>query len=266
MDKEVAGMEPVNINQIKNSMQMGSTLRAQNIRKTDAQAENRNVQQDNRAQESSKAQENAGRAAGQAEDAAARGIYGDVLDISEDGDTVTARPEALQKLDDGIVMLRSDSNEEKTETVEKQREAEERREEIAAAQAAKAEESREAREKIREENQQETEAESENTTQYNSLSGYPDNMVDTLYRQGKIDSNTYNAEIGRRERLDEMRGADEETETEERVEDNNRFNAEMNGINARGEEDNRQTEALFTAAENDRLDIVKDIFTDNQNN
>ena len=37
----------------------------------------------------------------------------------------------------------------KTETVEKQREAEERREEIAAAQAAKAEESREAREKIR---------------------------------------------------------------------------------------------------------------------
>lgn len=259
-------MEPVNLNQIKNSMQMGSALRAQNIRNTDAQAETRKAQQDTRSQESSKAQENAGRAAGQVEDAAAKGIYGEVLDISEDGDTVTARPETLQKLDDGIVMLRSDSNEEKQEVIEEQKEATERREEIADALAAKAEESREAREEVREENQQGTEDESENATQYNSLSGYPDNMVETLYRQGKIDSNTYNTEISRRERIDEMRGKDEETETEERVANNNEFNAEMTGINARGEEDNRQTEALFTAAENDRLDIVKDIFTDTQNN
>ena len=259
-------MEPVNINQIKNSMQMGSALRAQNIKKTDAQAETQKVQQDTRSQESSKAQENAGRAVGQVEDAATKGIYGEVLDISEDGDTVTARPEALQKLDDGIVMLRNDSNEEKQEVIEEQKDANERREEIADALAAKAEESREARAEVREENLKDTEDESGNTAQYNSLSGYPDNMVETLYRQGKIDSNAYNTEISRRERLEEMRGTDEATETEEKVENNNEFNAEMTGINARGEEDNRQTEALFTAAENDRLDIVKDIFTDTQNN
>ncbi|MBO4900370.1 MAG: hypothetical protein J5509_08755 [Lachnospiraceae bacterium] len=258
-------MEPVNINQIKNSMQTGSALRAQNIRNTEAQAETRKVQQDTRAQENSKAQENAGKAAGQVEDSAAKGIYGDVLDISEDGDTVTARPEALQKLDDGIVMLRSDSNEEKLETIEKQREAAERREEIADALAAKAEESREAREKVREENQQANEDESENTAQYNSLSGYPDNMVETLYRQGKIDSNTYNMEIGRRERLDEMRGTDEKTETEEKVENNTAFNEQMGRVNAQAQEDERTSEALITAAENGRVDLMKDIIENTTN-
>lgn len=252
-------MEPVNINQIQNSMQMGAVRRAQTITNPDKT-------QDNADNAARKAADTAGKAANQAEDAAAKGIYGDVLDISEDGDTVTARPEALQKLEDGMVTLKSGGEDEKSVT-EMERESAEKRAELMEERREKAEESREARQARREEQEQKAEDKAaENTSNINSLKGYPDNMVDTLYRQGKIDSRTYNSEIERRERLDEMRGVGEEDTTERNIENNNAFNREMTGINAQGEQDERQTEALFTAAENGRIDIAKDIFTDNEKN
>ena len=259
-DKGGAYMEPVNINQIQNSMQMGATHRAQTINTPDRQQE---------AQESTarRASDNAGRAASQAEDSAAKGMYGDVLDISEDGETVTARPEALQKLEDGMVTLKPAEDEDKKSVTEMETESAEKRAELIKERQERAEESREARQAIREEREAEAEAKAaETTAQYNSLSGYPDNMVDTLYRQGKIDSRTYNSEIDRRERLDEMRGTGGEDENGARVGENNAFNEEMTGINAQGEREERETEALFNAAENGRIDIAKDIFTDNEKN
>ena len=260
-------MEPANINQIRNSMQMGSALRAQNIRKTDTEANQQKVQQDDRAQESARNQENAGRTAAQAEDAAAKGIYGEVLDISEDGDTVTARPEALQKLDDGIVMLRSDSSEEKQEVIEMQKESTERREEIAEALEAKAEASREAREEVRKENQKEESeaAEEADTTRINSLNGYSDNMIDTLYRQGKIDRSEYNSELDRRARLDEQLNPTEDETNDQRIENGEAFNRQMGELNAEADEDTRESEALITAAENGRVDLMKDIFNNTIN-
>ncbi len=251
-------MEPVNINQIQYSMQMGAVHRAQTIGNADKQSETR----ENTAYKAS----DAAKAASQAEDAAAKGVYGDVLDISEDGDTVTARPEALQKLEDGMVTLKPAGDDEKSVT-EMETESAEKRAELIKERQEKAEEASEARQAMREEREAEAEAKAaETTAEYNSLSGYPDNMVDTLYRQGKIDSRTYNAEVDRRERLDEIRGTGEQDHTGERIEDDNEFNAEMTGAIAQGEQENRETEALFTAAENGRIDIAKDIFTDTDKN
>lgn len=50
-------------------------------------------------------------------DSAANGVYGSVLDVSEDGDTVSARPEALAALDDGIVMRKTETVSEQTSFV-----------------------------------------------------------------------------------------------------------------------------------------------------
>ena len=151
---------------------------------------------------------------------------------------------------------------------EMERESAEHRAELIEERREKAEESREAREEMRKEQEEKAEEKAAENTSENvgSLKGYPDNMVDTLYRQGKIDSRTYNSEVERREELDEMRGMGEEDQTERVVEDNNAFNREMTGNIAQGEQDNRETEALFTAAENGRIDIAKDIFTDTDKN
>ncbi|GEM_PF-2083035 len=254
-------MEPVNINQIQNSMQMGAIRRAQTITTPDK------TQEGNENGARKAAADTAGKAAGQVEDAAAKGIYGDVLDISEDGDTVTARPEALQKLEDGMVTLKSGGEDEKSVT-EMEKESAEHRAELIEERREKAEESREARQEMREEQEKKAEDKAAEDTSANigSLKGYPDSMVDTLYRQGKIDSRTYNSEIERREEIDEMRGMGEEDQTERAAEENDAFSREMTGNIAQGEQDNRETEALFTAAENGRLDIAKDIFTDTDKN
>ena len=253
-------MEPVNINQIQNSMQMGAIRRAQTITTPDKTQE----ANDNNAR---KASDTAGKVANQTEDAAAKGIYGDVLDISEDGDTVTARPEALQKLEDGMVTLKSGGEDDKSVT-KMERESAEHRAELMEERREKAEESREERKELREEQEQKAEDKAAENTSANigSLKGYPDNMVDTLYRQGKIDSLTYNSEIERREELDEMRGMGEENQTGRVEEENNAFSREMTDNIAQGEQEDRETEALFTAAENGRLDIAKDIFTDTDKN
>lgn len=41
--------------------------------------------------------------------AVTKAVYGDVLDVSEDGDTVTARPESVQASEDGFVFLKEEN-------------------------------------------------------------------------------------------------------------------------------------------------------------
>ena len=265
-------MEPVNLNQIQNTMQSGSRIREQAAGQIKPEADNAA----DRAAKTARDQEGAARRAqemqpksgAQAEDSAAKGIYGDVLDISEDGDTVTARPEALQKLDDGIVMLRGEAEEDKKSVAEEEEKAAEKRAEIRAEQEAKAEASKEAREEIAEAKAEKAEEKADNTS-YNSLTGYSDDMVDTLYRQGKIDSRSYNTEMERRARLDEELAPKEKDEDKENVrettENNNGFARDMGELRAQAEEDERESEALMTAAENGRVDIMKDILDGTSN-
>ncbi len=265
-------MEPVNLNQIQNTMQTGSRIREQAARQIRPEADNAadraaktSREQDNAAK---RAQEMQSKSSAQAEDSAAKGIYGDVLDISEDGDTVTARPEALKKLDDGIVMLRSDAEEDKKSVAEEEDEAAEKRADIRAELEAKAEASKEAREELAEARSEKAEEKADNAS-YDSLKGYSDDMVNTLYRQGKIDSRSYNTEMERRARLDEEltpdKKEDDKEDVQNAIENNNGFARDMGELRAQAEEDELESEALITAAENGRIDIMKDILDGTSN-
>ncbi|MBQ8945734.1 MAG: hypothetical protein IJ058_02870 [Lachnospiraceae bacterium] len=244
-------MEPVNISNIRNSMQAESAVRAQSIREASL---NTDRQQTKAAEEvSSQA------AALKTEDTAAKGVYGDVLDISEDGDTMTARPEALQALDDGYVLLKG--QEQQTEDDEKAKER------IKAL--SEPSESSKVIEQLKKEQEKKDEQKAEeaaDAARSASLTGYSDDMIDTLYRQGKIDSRAYNAEMDRRERLDEM-NAPEDNGRKQEVQDNLSETAEeLGALNAEASNDALMTEAYATAGENGRVDLVKDIFADNSVN
>ena len=238
-------MEPVNIRQIQMQNQIANDVRAQNAR-PDAEEPAKKTAEESRVS---------------AEDTAAKGTFGEVLDISEDGDTVTARPEALQKLDDGIVMLRNEDDESVQESLtEKTMEAAEKREELAEKLEAKAEAASEKRAEAREAAEKAAESKAaENTKEINSLTGYTDDMIETLYRQGKIDRSDYSSELDRRARLDEQLSPDEDTQ-DEQVQNNEAFSREMTTLNARAQEDERESEAIMKAAENGRTDLIMDIF------
>lgn len=212
-----------------------------------------------KAKESGKAQEVAQSAQNvQSADSAAKGVYGEVLDISEDGDTITARPEAMQALDDGYVILKDGQSADQA----KPSESAEVLKELRIEEEQRAEE----RARIREEEANREDTEEETSKEVNaSLTGYSDDMIDTLYRQGKIDSSDYNAEVDRRERLDEMSDTKDDSDTtQERIDNLNQNARKLGELDAAAREDALQSEAYNNAIESGRVDLMKDIFN-NQN-
>jgi len=96
-------MEPVNLTQIQKSMTNASPIR---------DSISSPVNTDTRKKVEDQAAETV---QSPIQDTASQAAYGEVLDISEDGDTVTARPEAMRALEDGMVMLKEDTAETSTE-------------------------------------------------------------------------------------------------------------------------------------------------------
>ncbi len=193
-------------------------------------------------------------------------VYGDVISRDEDGDTVAAQKQSLEALEDGMVFAKENNDEEET-TGAVRNEQENvtlppQQEEKSAAEKLAEEEAKEARE----EKQQ-------------SLTGVSANELETMYLQGKITRYQYDQEIGRRDVLMEKEektvGQAEEEEDEkeennpnaeaiqEQIKEDNSFAERMGRLsNATVEEDIR-AEALKTANENDRVDLVTKVFDAN---
>lgn len=261
-------MEPLNISNVRNRIQNEYAVKNQNNVNEAARPEKPRTGSTAGTDESKAARKAASAQESQASDIRSS-VYGNVLDISEDGDTVTARPEALKALDDGIVIFKGEEDEDKdmaAQTLETEKEAAEAREEIRRKQEEADRKAEEARERLREQNNEE-DAEAQTAKQTGSLNGYSDNMVDTLYRQGKIDAREYNAETSRRERMDEMKakgnGEDENENQIDRLSENTR---ELGELNARSEQNEMEDRAYETAAQNGRVAIMQDIFNGQDNN
>lgn len=165
------------------------------------------------------------------EEAAMVGTYGNVLDISEDGDTVSARPEALAALEDGIVMLKSEDNTEQTEG--------------RSVQATNSEENSPANEQ-------------------SSFAGVSESQMRTMYLKGDISSATYRRELEKRERLEEQINPEEDERTTQAQDRNNAFIANMTNIGATANKESVENDAYNEALKAGRTDIVMDIF--NQGN
>lgn len=273
-------MDPLGISNVRNIMQTERAAETVNNRDQIREAANTNPASKEDAGAVGKAAADKKTERAQAE-AVQRSTYGDVLDISEDGDTVTARPEALKALDDGLVLFKGEeeNGSKATQTLEEEEKAAEAREEIRKKQEEAAEEAKEAREELREKAQSEKAsektaektaeetAEEDNASAQVSLNGYSDNMIDTLHRQGKIDDRTYNAEESRRERIEEAEPSDEDNadRTNDRIGRLREGAEELGELNAQAQSQRLEDEAFETALENGRGDIFQNLFVEQTN-
>ncbi|MCR4683917.1 MAG: hypothetical protein K5649_00460 [Lachnospiraceae bacterium] len=183
-------------------------------------------------------------------------VYGNVLAKDEDGDTLAAKQQALDALEDGMVFVKEQSTAEKV--------AEESDKPSAA-------------EKLAEEEAKEEKDEKE---QAQSLTGVSAQQLETMYLQGKISRYQYDQEIGRRDVLMEKEektvGQAEEEEDEEKetnpasaeqirkeIENNNGFNERMSKLAAATAEEEIRGDAILKAGENDRVDLMNQVFGTN---
>lgn len=162
-------------------------------------------------------------------------VYGNVLSKSADGDVTTAKKQSLNALSDGMVLPKDNTPEVSTtlkETAQKEEE------------------------------------------EIDSLTGYTANELDNLYAKGKISKYDYDQEMARRaeltqeEKREEMNEPEEEKESQasiikQQIEGNNAFSKGMAQLNETASTDNMKAEALNTARENGRLDIMNQIFGQN---
>ena len=190
-------------------------------------------------------------------------VYGNVLSEDDDGDTVAAQQQSLEALEDGLVFAK-EGQDEKTAAVRQQQESV----------ALPGQEEKSAAEKLAEE---EAEKErDEDKAQAQSLTGVSADQLETMYLQGKISRYQYDQEIGRRDTLmekeEEPVGQQEEEEDEdeenelntERVRqeqnENNAFTQEMSRLSGGKVEEDIRADALKTANENDRVDLITKVF------
>lgn len=188
----------------------------------------------------------------QKDDRIQKEVYGSVIASSGDGDTVSAKKQALEALETGMVFKKDDETQRAVNSQE-------------------------------------------------SLSGYSEDQLESMYLRGDINKVKYDREIQRREELkgeepsktelskeavakeaeEEEKEAEalktEEEKREERAEDaakgdaserikeaqkeNEAFSKEMGVLNARKEDTELKSEALKEGIANDRAALVEDIFT-----
>ncbi len=187
-------------------------------------------------------------------------VYGNVLSKDEDGDTRAAKQQALDALEDGMVFVKEQSAAEKL-----------------AEEEAKEAEKPSAAEKLAEE---EAKEEKDEKAQAQSLTGVSAQQLETMYLQGKISRYQYDQEIGRRDVLMEKEektvGQAEEEEDEEKetnpasaeqirkeIENNNGFNERMSKLAAATAEEEIRGDAILKAGENDRVDLMNQVFGTN---
>ena len=186
-------------------------------------------------------------------------VYGNVLAKDEDGDTLAAKQQALDALEDGMVFVKEQSTAEKV--------AEESDKPSAAEKLAE-EEAKEAQEE---------------KAQAQSLTGVSAQQLETMYLQGKISRYQYDQEIGRRDVLTEKEEKsvaqveeEEDQEKEEEktnpasaeqiqkeIENDNSFTQRMSKLAAATAEEDIRGDALLKAGENDRVDLMNQVFGTN---
>ena len=257
-------------------------------------------EQDPAAEEQKKAEE--ARQERQEEAAAVNAsVYGDVLARDQDGDTVAAQKQSLEALEDGLVFAKDNADEaaaQRTQPEEDVALPQPAQEAVAAQDAAKAQEAdkkeetdplkqqqaavnnplekeKTAAEKLAEEEAKKDQA----ADAQQSLTGVSANQLETMYLQGKISRYQYDQEIGRRDALMEKEekpvGQVEEEEDEaeekkpnaERVQEeinaNKSFNQEMGRLNNAVVAEDVFADAMRTANENDRVDLMTKVFDTN---
>ena len=257
-------------------------------------------EQDPAAEEQKKAEE--ARQERQEEAAAVNAsVYGDVLARDQDGDTVAAQKQSLEALEDGLVFAKDNADEaaaQRTQPEEDVALPQPAQEAVAAQDAAKAQEAdkkeetdplkqqqaavnnplekeKTAAEKLAEEEAKKDQA----ADAQQSLTGVSANQLETMYLQGKISRYQYDQEIGRRDALMEKEekpvGQVEEEEDEaeekkpnaERVQEeinaNKSFNQEMGRLNNAAVAEDVFADAMRTANENDRVDLMTKVFDTN---
>lgn len=257
-------------------------------------------EQDPAAEEQKKAEE--ARQERQEEAAAVNAsVYGDVLARDQDGDTVAAQKQSLEALEDGLVFAKDNAEEaaQRPQAEEDVALPQPAQEAIAAQEEAKAQEAEKdeetdplkqqqqaavnnplQQEKTAAEKLAEEEAKKEKAADaQQSLTGVSANQLETMYLQGKISRYQYDQEIGRRDALMEKEekpvGQVEEEEDEEqenrpnaeRVQEqinaNNTFNQEMGRLNNAAVAEDVFADAMRTANENDRVDLMTKVFDTN---
>lgn len=93
-----------------------------------------------------------------------------------------------------------------------------------------------------------------------NLTGYTKAQVERLYREGQISRYAYEQDVTKREeRLEEMNPIEDEAE-DQKVEADNQFTSDMIGLIGKGTVENLEANALTTAAQNDRTELILDIF------
>ncbi|MCR5267528.1 MAG: hypothetical protein K6E16_03315 [Lachnospiraceae bacterium] len=194
-------------------------------------------------------------------------VYGDVLAKDDDGDTVAAKQQALEALEDGLV-FKKEQAEEVTTSLRKD-------EQTTAEQTAQASEQKSAAEKLAEEEAKKEQQDD----QQQSLTGVSAQQLETMYLQGKISRYQYDQEIGRRDALMEKEektvGQMEEEEDKEKenpasaekiqkeIENNNGFSERMTKLATATAEEEIRGDAILKAGENDRVDLMNQVFGTN---
>ena len=125
--------------------------------------------------------------------------------------------------------------------------------------------------------EEEADKEREQDRMEQSLVGVSAGQLETMYLQGKISRYEYDQEIGRRDELMQKEekpvGRQEEEEDEEErtnaqkvqeeINSNNTFTQQMGRITNATVEEDIHAEALKTANENDRVDLMTQVFDTN---
>ena len=184
-------------------------------------------------------------------------VYGDVLSKSADGDVTTAAKQSLNALSDGLVLPKENAPEVTTTLKEPNA----------------------TKNKIEEQAQNQTDKDEE----IDSLTGYTSNQLDTLYAEGKISKYDYDQEVERRaeltqeekrieinepkekpeEKADETEDDEAKAALQQEIEGNNAFAKNMAKLNETAINDDLKTQALDTAKENGRLEIMNQILGNN---
>ena len=257
-------------------------------------------EQDPAAEEQKKAEE--ARQERQEEAAAVNAsVYGDVLARDQDGDTVAAQKQSLEALEDGLVFAKDNADEaaaQRTQPEEDVALPQPAQEAVAAQDAVKAQEAEKKdetdplkqqqaavnnpleKEKTAAEKLAEEEAKKDQAADaQQSLTGVSANQLETMYLQGKISRYQYDQEIGRRDALmekeekpvgqveEEEDEAEEKNPNAERVQEeinaNKSFNQEMGRLNNAAVAEDVFADAMKTANENDRVDLMTKVFDTN---
>ena len=228
-------------------------------------------------------------------------VYGDVLARDQDGDTVAAQKQSLEALEDGLVFAKDNADEAAAQHTQPEEDValpQPAQEAVAAQEAARPQEAEKEdktdplkqqqaavnnpleKEKTAAEKLAEEEAKKDQAADaQQSLTGVPVNQLETMYLQGKISRYQYDQEIGRRDALMEKEekpvGQVEEEEdkeeennpnaerVQEQINANKSFNQEMGRLNNAAAAEDVFADAMKTANENDRVDLMTKVFDTN---